>query len=396
LFNLWVSDGHGTGTPNPTNGTTGALQAFSTEIGHQRAVTSADGTASGSHAMAQYINRVTGTDVVSAAEYAAGFTITGKAAAGASGTIRFWLDNNRVDGDEQMGTQLVSGVTPGVTINYNNATGDYTISFAANSAALQQATHNTYSSGVHKLTVDTDGSSGQNGTGLTAEASRLFLVASGTAQVGDDGSVGKNYSVQDRATGNVFVYYHGDPDANGIGVWTPLDSGDAATIQGNNITDRDTDSNGWGDWDYYNTTGVTVGTQSTPANTAMGFVTNIAAQVWEFQMAKPSATMDWSTANTFAGNHTTTGSNTSRMASLEEMLALYAANFGVNTVGAVQAMTDTTSFIGVLGEDNRPGGWATHIWSSAPTPSGHATIDLYNARLLDRMDGIGNAVSAVL
>jgi hypothetical protein len=418
-FGLWQSDGHGTGTPN---GTTGALQALSTEIVQQRFATSADGTASGTNVLTQYINRVTGTDVVSDAEFDAGFTITGKAATGKTlyGTgadgLRFFLDNDRTNGQNEVGTEL-AGNTPGVTINYNSTTGNYSIDFAAGSAALLQATHNTYGSGVHQLTVSSNGDDVQD----SGEASRLFLVAAGTANANGDSfdktgnavtanSVNANFSVQDKITGNVFVYYHGDPDANGIGLWTLLDAGDAQTngrAVGNN---RDNDIAGMGDFDYYNTTGVAPGTQSTTANTALGFVTNIAAQVWEFQMAKPSTTTrNWDASNTFVGDHSARGSNTSRMASLEEMLALYAANFGNaaaggNTVGGMQAMTDTIAYPASLSlpiaNANVPSTWPEGtwdaFWTAAPTPSGYAYINLNRAFVAEEPSAISIYVSAVL
>ena len=352
--------------------------------------------------MAQYIDQVTRTDIVSDAEYDAGFTITGKATAGQAGTIKFYLDNDRTNGTNEVGTQLVSG-SNGVTIAYDNATGDYTLSFAAGSSALLQATHNTYGSGIHQLTVDTNG----DGAKSAGEASRLFLVADGTAQNTDTGTVAQNYSVQDRVTGDVFVYYYGDPDGNGVGLWTRLDSGDSASNVGVVTTDRDADGNGWGDWDYYNTTGVATGTESTTANTALGMTTDMAAQVWEFHMGKSSASAyTQANAATAAGDHTAQGSNTSRLASQDELLALYAANFGADTggggaaaniVGAVQPITDKSSFNGyVATEDNRPGGWAGTSWSSAPTPSGHALIYLYNGHATDQPDGDHTYVSAVL
>ena len=43
-----------------------------------------------------------------------------------------------------------------------------------------------------------------------------------------------------------------------------------------------------------------------------------------------------------------------------------------------------------------PGGWANNIWSAAPTPSGHANINLNNGNLNDKPDGNNNYVSAVL
>ena len=396
-FELWNAE-----NTAPLGGGDSRLQHLSAEMSQVHATTSADGMASGTNHLSQYVNQVTGTDIVSDAEFDDGFTITGHAAAGARDTIKFYLDNDRTDGVNQVGTQLVDG-DDGVHINYNNSTGDYTLTFDANSTALLQATHNTYGSGIHQLTVDTDGSGAKNGS----EASRLFLVADGTASSSHTGTVEQNYSVQDKVTGDVFVYYYGDPDGNGVGLWTKLDSGDSASNADVVTTDRDADSNGWGDWDYYNTTGVPTGTESTTANTALGMTTDMAAQVWEFHMGMSSAsTYTQANAATAAGDHTAQGSNTSRLASLDELLALYAANFGadtgvggaaVNIVGAVQPITDTSSFNGdVSAEDNRPGGWASYHWSSAPTPSGHAYIDLLNGNASDRPDGNSSYVSAVL
>ena len=394
LFGLWQSDGAGgSGTATTTN----LLQTWSAQLVSHASQTNNAGTFNGSAPLSQYINRVTGTDVVSDAEFDAGFTITGKAAAGAQSTIRFYLDNDRTNGTEEIGTQLTNG-SNGVTWTYDNATGEYTISFAAGSAALQQATHNTYGSGVHKLTVDTDGS----GVMQATEASRLFLVANGTALTTDTGQALQNYSVQDRPTGNVFVYFYGDPDGNGIGLWTLLDNTDTASNPGVSTADRDGLSlNSNADWDYYNAGTVLAGTQATTGNTALGFVTSIAAQVWEFQMGQSASTaMNWSTAKTWAGNHTDRGSNTSRMASLAETLALYAANFaGGNTPGAVEAMTSLTSTTTttVAGENNAPGGWTgTNIWTAAPTPSGNAVVSLSLGHVLDDLGTATYNVAAVL
>ena len=397
-FDLWNAENSA-----PLGGGDSRLQHLSAEMSQVHATTSADGTASGTNALSQYVNQVTGTDIVSDAEFDAGFTITGHAAAGASGTIKFYLDNDRTDGVNQVGTQLVEGAD-GVHINYNNSTGDYTLTFDANSAALLQATHNTYGSGIHQLTVDTDGSGAKNGS----EASRLFLVADGTASSSDTGTVAQNYSVQDKVTGDAFVYYYGDPDGTGVGLWTKLDNGDTAANTGLVTTNRDADTNGWGDWDYYNTTGVALGTASTVANTALGMTTQVTAQTWEFHMGKSYDAagdgygagdyMNQSGATANAGDHAIWNSNTSRLASEGELLALYAANFGAgNTVGAVQPITDTSSYNGyVASEDNRPGGWAGNGWSSAPTPSGHAYVTLGDGHANDSPDGTLHYVSAVL
>jgi hypothetical protein len=215
--------------------------------------------------------------------------------------------------------------------------------------------------------------------------------------------------VQDKITGNVFVYFYGDPDGNGIGLWTRLDNGDTAANPGTALTDRDGATlNSIVDWDYYNATGFTAGTQATTANTALGFVTSIAAQVWEFQMGQSSTSdQTWSAARTWAGHHTNRGSNTSRMASLAETLALYAANFGGggtssstgNTVGAVEAMSNSTSTTTAAGENNAPGGWTgTNIWTAAPTPSGNAVVSLSSGHVLDELGTAATTyrVSAVL
>ena len=404
-FDLWNAE-----NTTPLGGGDTRLQHLSAEMSQVHATTSADGTASGSNALSQYINQVTGTDIVSDAEFDEGFSITGKMAPGST-NARFYLDNNRTNGVDELGTQLQNGVN-GVKISHDTGTGEYTISFAANSTALLQATHNTYGSGVHQLTVDADG----DGTKDAGEASRLFLVASGTASSSDMGTVAHNYSVQDAVTGDVFVYYYGDPDGNGVGLWTQLDSGDTASNVSAVTTDRDSDGDGRGDWDYYNTTGVVTGTETTVANTALGVVSNIAAQTWEFHMGKPYDVagngygagdyMVQSAATANSGDHALWNSNASRLPSLDELFALYAANFradaggggaAANTVGAIQALTDTSSFNGYMAaEDNRPGGWATHIWSSAPTPSGHAYLDLYRGYVGDLPDADRTFVSAVL
>ena len=234
-------------------------------------------------------------------------------------------------------------------------------------------------------------------------------MADGTASASDSGTEAQNYSVQDKITGNVFVYYFGDPDGNGVGLWTKQDPGDTATNIGINTSDRDFDSNSWGDWDYY-TTGVALGTPSTSANTALGMVSNVAAQVWEFAAANPNSTMTYTYDQmaSLVGNHTTMGSNSSRTMTFEEGLALYAANFGgssgggaaggaASTVGAVQAMTDTSSYNGyTTNEDNRPGGWSDYVWTGAPSPSGHVDVSLSYGDLSDRPNADGCYAAAVL
>jgi hypothetical protein len=350
--------------------------------------TSADGTASGTNALTSYVDQVTGTDIVSAAEKAAGFHITGKVAGGTSANLSFYMDTDRTNGVDNAGQVLLADGVNGVHIAVAGD-GSYDITFDANSAALGAATvHNTYGNGVKEFSAYKSG---------VEAAHRLFLVADGTASASDSGTVAQNYSVQDKITRNVFVYYFGDPDGNGVGLWTKQDTGDTATNIGINTSDRDFDSNSWGDWDYYNTTGVALGTPSTSANTALGMVTNVAAKVWEFAAANPNSTTTYTYDQmaSLVGNHTTMGSNSSRTMTFEEGLALYAANFGgssgggaaggaASTVGAVQAMTDTSSYNGyTTNEDNRPGGWSRDIWTGAPSPSGHVLVGLYGGYLCD-------------
>jgi len=402
-FALWQ-----TAETNANAGDINALNAQSGVISNTRDLTSRDGSANQADSakrLTQYINQVTGTDIVSDAEFDAGFTITGKAAAGAEATIEFRLDKDRTTGVDGEGAQVLSlgandvdgDGTTDVTASYDNTTGDWSLAFAAGSAALLQATHNTYGSGVHQLLVDTDGNGSRTGTGATAEASRLFLVASGTAASSDTGLVSQNYSVQDKLTSDVFVYYHGDPDGAGIGLWTALDNGDSASNQGLVTTDQDGNTTFSDDFDYYNTPAANtnaVTTPVTPSNTALHWVTDIAAQTWEFHMGTNNNYETWDVANAQATDHTLWGSNSSRQASLAEAVALYAANFGgdgstrtPNTVGAVQPMSNAGSTNGYAAvEDNRPGEWGNALWSAAPTPSGHARLGLYNGLVFDYRD----------
>jgi len=311
------------------------------------------------------------------------------------------MDTDRTDGVDNAGQVLLADGVNGVHIAVAGD-GSYDITFDANSAALGAATvHNTYGNGVKEFSAYKSG---------VEAAHRLFLVADGTASASDSGTVAQNYSVQDKITGNVFVYYFGDPDGNGVGLWTAQDTGDTATSTGINAANRDLDANSYGDWDYYNTTGVALGTPVTTANTALGMVSNVAAQVWEFAAANPNSTTRYTYDQmaSLVGNHTTMGSNSSRTMTFEEGLALYAANFGgssgggaagwaASTVGAVQAMTDTSNYNGyTTNEDNRPGGWSASVWTGAPSPSGHVFVTLGDGNLNDKPDAILRYAAAVL
>ena len=401
-----------------------ALNQHSAAIMQHRDATSADGSANQADPakrLSQYINQVTGTDIVSDAEFDAGFTITGKATAGAQATIKFRLDKDRTTGVDGQGAQVLNlgandvdnldgdnnnATGTDVTATYNNTTGDWSLAFAPGSGALLQATHNTHGSGVHQLLVDTDGNGSRTGGGATAEASRLFLVASGTANSSHTGLVSQNFSVQDKLSNDVFVYYFGDPDGAGVGVWTQMDNGDSTTNSGLVSMDKDNDSRALIDWDYYNNPTDNSNAATTPAtanNTALHVVTNITAQTWEFHMGVNSTLGNWSTGNIQAADHGLWGSNTSRQASLAEAIAFYAANFGGdgpaggNTVGSLQPMSDfgsSTSLV-LAAEVNTPSGWGV-IWTAAPTPSGHARVSLHNGDVFDNPDVILYTLTAVL
>jgi hypothetical protein len=281
----------------------------------------------------------------------------------------------------------------GVSIDHNTSTGEYSISFAANSAALKQAVHGTAGSGIHKLTVDTNG----NGTHNAEEASRLFLVASGTAQSSDTGLAAQNFSVQDTVTKNIFVYFYGDVDGNGVALWTQQDPTGAAE-------DRDSGHGfgaGFGDWDYYNSPGAGATTapypESSADNTAMAYVTQSQAQSWEFSIASRANGRTWMQANGDSGNHSLWNSNTSRMASLEELLAVYAANFsagGRTTPGALAALTDASAY--TQETNNTPSGWSNNFWTAAVTPSGHAYVYFNSGEIYDKAASGLADVAAVL
>lgn len=370
-----------------------AYNRHSAEILQERDNTSRDGSANGSHPMSQWVDAVMGSDIVSQAQYLAGLRLTGVAPAGASGTLAFRLDPDRTDGLDGLGAQVLhlgandcdgDGLID-VTASYNNSNGEWQLDFVPGSHALRPARHNTYGSGVHQLVVDTDGNGQRNGE----EASRLFLVADGTATSSDTGLVGQNYSVQDVLTGDVFVYYYGDPDGPGTAFWSPLDAGDTPQNSALNPQDKDGDGS---DWDYYSSPADAAALPpATATNTALHWVTEVQAQVWTLHMANVGSGT-WDVANSLAQDHTLQGSNTSRLPSLQEWLALYAANFGgsdrahdAHTVGAVEPMSNALQNDASAAEnwvgDNRPAGWdeyanewGGYYWAAAPTPRGHAQM----------------------
>lgn len=379
-----------------------AYQRHSTEIAQERDNTSRDGFANSSQVLTQWIDQVQGSDIVSEAAYAAGLRISGQAAAGAQTSVRFRLDADRTDGIDGQGAQVLQlgdndidhDGHNDVTASYDNATGAWSLAFTPRSHALQPATHNVYGSGVHQLVVDTDG----NGHVNDGEASRLFLVADGTATASDSGQLSQNYSTQDSVTGDVFVYYYGDPDGPGTAFWSPLDSGDSPSNTGLNTRDKDGDGS---DWDYYTSPAALASlAPASASNTALHLVTDIAPQLWAYHMANVGSGT-WDVANALVQDHVRMGSNTSRMPSLQEWLALYAANFGgddrtlnAHTVGPIEPMSDAiqndASAAPNWRSDNRPAGWddyanewGGYYWAAAPTPRGHAQMWLGYAQLGD-------------
>lgn len=379
-----------------------AYQRHSAEIAQERDNTSRDGHANSSQVLTQWVDTVQGSDIVSETAYAAGLRLSGQAAADAEASIIFRLDKDRTDGIEGQGAQTLQlgnndvdhDGSNDVTASYDNATGAWSLVFSPSSHALQPVTHNVYGSGVHQLVVDTDG----NGRINDGEASRLFLVADGTASDSDSGRVSQNYSAQDTVTGDVFIYYYGDPDGPGIGFWSPLDNGDTPGNTGLNGLDKDGDGS---DWDYYTSpTALAALAAASASNTALHLVTDIAPQIWAFHMANVGSGT-WDVANALVQDHARMGSNTSRLPSLQEWLALYAANFGgddraqgAHTVGAIEPMSDAiqndASAVPNWRSDNRPAGWddyanewGGYYWAAAPTPRGHAQMWLGYAQLGD-------------
>ena len=444
LAQMFNAAGAGTGyaTNDATYGTavTSYLAAMDASVVQTDAV-SANGTVNGSNALAHYVDRVTGTDIVSDTEFDAGFTLTGHFDGVAAGTVvKFFIDNDRTSASGET-TEALSDTSSKLlaqTVQVD-ANGNWTLDLTktsqayttgasgATANALLQATHGTAGSGVHKIRafIDTDG--GNDVDAGEALASRLFLVASGTAGAGTSNtdktgasvsntSATGNFSVQDVISKNLFTYFYGDVDGRGIGFITQMDSGDTLATQASNGSSRD--NGGYhttADWDHYNAALVAgVGSDgiwntsddvnaATYQNTALGYATNLAAKVWEFQIGKTydaandgtADGMAWSAANTLAGNHTTWGSNTSRLVSMDELLAVYAANFsGGNTPGAVEPVTPATSTVSAV--NNTPGGWGNDMWSSAPTPSGHAIVSLGGGLVYDFPDYFTFYVSAVL
>lgn len=411
-----------------------SIQAFnnvSQELMQQRSLTSRDGTANQTDAtkrLSQWIDPVTGTDIVSDAEYGAGLVITGKAASGQQSTIKFLLDKDRTDGVDMKDAitldlgpnDLAGDNTPEVTVTYNNTTGEWRMVFSPDSAALLQATHNRLGSGVHKVVVDING----DGRANTGEASRLFLVSSGTASTSDTGTVAQNYSVQDKISKEVFVYYYGDPDgAGGVSMSTRHDAiknatgitSDLAGTLGNTVYNDKDINGGTSDNDYYAFPITRIADSALPAvtasNTALHLVTNIPAKVWEFHAGMFGKEIDpYAAGSTYSEidaaltDHVKTGSNTSRMGTLEEMIALYAANFqGGNAnaplsvnVGALQPISNATSARTISGEFNSPVGWQGSAWTPAPTPAGHAVVDFSRGTLSDNWDSLVGGGVAVL
>lgn len=375
-----------------------AFNKFSSEAVQARNNTNPDGSANqgdASKRLTQWVNQVTGTDVVGEAEFEAGFVLSGKAALGAQATLKFRLDNDRTDSLDGAGAQVfgLEGVSGQVSVAYNNSTGDWQLTFAESSALLKQAETDVSGSGVHKLVVDTDGNTSQNG----AEASRLFLVAGGKASLLDK----SNFSVQDMITKDVFVHYFDDPDGKGVGITTLLDrrpNGDIDTVNSTVIVFLDRDGSGGGDFDYYSTNSAFNNNSAiTAGNSALRFVTSMESKTWEFHMGKKEESGTFEQGDAKAADHSLWGSNTSRLASLQELVALYAANFKADgTVGSVEPISNATSIGTEAGENNTPSGWSTQYFSAASTPSGHALMQFNEGSISDFRNNLSSAGTAAV
>ena len=325
--------------------------------------TSSTGTLQGTQPLSQYINQVTGTDIVSSTEFSSGFSITGKLATGLSvNDIRFYLDNNREDGIDNAGqAQLVNGQN-GVQYQYNSTTGDFQIDFAANSTALLPGTVRTASSGVHKLWISTNNDDVQD----SGEPSRLFLVSPGTATLADD--LTQNYTIKDAASNQIFVYFAADVDgSSGVGVHTY----DPSTAQD---SDGFTPLNLGAAWNYFKTAQAANNQDFTANGLSLNALLDLPKQIYEFHTAINSSnpSIDFDTAKSNAEDHTLTGSNSSRMLSTAEAMALYAANFGAddgagfNTVGDITPLTHdmATAVNMVQANNNVASSWANVLWTS--------------------------------
>lgn len=211
------------------------------------------------------------------------------------------------------------------------------------------------------------------------------------------GSVDANFTVMDKLTNQIFVYFYGDVDGNGAGLITEQDP--------NGIGNQNRDTGGYHsglDWDLYiqpltpsagqddkwNTTD-DVNTP-TALNTALGVVINSSAKTHEFS-ASFAGYGNWNEANINASSHALMNSNTSRLASLEELLSVYAANFSNTIVGSVEPITPESATS--TPQQNKPGPWPFYSWSADPTPSGHAaTINDFGFGLDSQNSAIFSAV----
>lgn len=228
-------------------------------------------------------------------------------------------------------------------------------------------------------------------------ASRRFLVAAGTASASDL----TNYSAQDLSTGEVFVYYYGDPDGSGVSAWTALDQTPTVADTANDptvlVTDQDNRAiNNSIELDYFKNPTFNAATASL-TSTAAHFFTDLSAGVWRFHMSRNTDPLSWANATAAAADHVRNGSNTSALASTEQLMALYAVNFGGNTAGEGrqpggfnEALTLNSGYgldLSIANESNRPYGWGTSanaaFWSSGVSASGHLVVDLRQAALLD-------------
>jgi hypothetical protein len=345
-----------------------------------------DDLAYGTDKPSMILNAITGTDIVSSTELAAGFNVKIDGAGFASKTVKLLLDNDR-------GTFAVPGAESSVLADYTevgsgvaDAAGH--VDFALTSAQLTGGT------AVKKFTAWTDNNS--NGAIDAGEtASRVFFVADGTAGAGNPS--GTNYSQMDVITKQAFVYFYGDVDfgpQNGIGT----DDMDGHMAYSDTSS---TDDNGW----------------------VKGLAGNFAAKTYEFHMASLAADgiQNNSAAIANANDHQQSNdavainladSNTSRAMSFEQMAAFVAANFSNTAGGFDPAVLDylrdaqgedgndrkNDDISGMPGwQSSPPVGWSNQYhWTGSVSPRGHVNVPLDRGYVLDFSSGNDLFVAAVL
>lgn len=320
------------------------------------------------------INRVTHTDIVSFSEYQQGFNISGRSLP--NSIIKIAIDNDRTNGLNELG-EIISSIE-------TDNSGYWLFLFGPNSIYLKTAIQGIAGSGVHRLTVWADNGN-SNIDDFENPVTRLFLVAAGTAvpgqnmtksswSVGMDGILGthddvydnlnslsENYSVQDPVSGNVFVYYYGDPDGDGTGSFK---------------REAGNDTDGYLDfYNYYNTKDIL----SQNPNNYSYKLPDVKSQVFEFSITKPIDAIggySWDEGLSITTQHTFCKSNYSRFPTLPEAMALLGANFiGKSSIpGPVETINLFQNGAILSEEDNQPSNWGPHgtFWCVSATLNGRS------------------------